>query len=44
MTIASSVETQEELEQIELRHMCPEKALAQLLAGRAAAEAHAHKN
>lgn len=44
MTIASSVETEEELEQLELHHLCPEKALAQLLAGRAAAEAHALKN
>ena len=44
LTIASAVETREELELIELRHMCPEKALALLLAGRAAAEMRAHRN
>jgi len=31
MTIASAVETDEELNQIEARHICPEKALAKLL-------------
>jgi hypothetical protein len=31
MTIASSVETDKELDQIEARHICPEKALAKLL-------------
>jgi hypothetical protein len=31
MTIASSVETPEELKRLELRHICPEKALADLL-------------
>ena len=44
LTVATSVETELELEHIEMRHMCPEKALAQLLAGKATAEAHAHKN
>jgi hypothetical protein len=32
MTIASSVETAEELNRLEARHICPEKALANLLA------------
>ncbi len=32
MTVASAVETQEELGQLETRHICPEKALADLLA------------
>ena len=32
MTIASSVETEEELAVDERRHICPEKALANLLA------------
>jgi len=32
MTIASSVESPEEMEQLELHHICPEKALADLLA------------
>lgn len=44
LTVATSVETEVELERLEMRHMCPEKALAQLLAGRAAAEAEAHKH
>jgi len=30
LTIASSVETPEELERLERKHICPEKALAQL--------------
>jgi hypothetical protein len=32
MTIASSVETEDELLQCETKHVCPEKALAGLLA------------
>jgi hypothetical protein len=32
MTVASAVETSEELDRIELRHICPERALAELLA------------
>jgi hypothetical protein len=31
MTIAFSVETEEELEQLQSRHICPERALAELL-------------
>jgi hypothetical protein len=31
MTIASSVETDEELKKQEINHICPEKALAELL-------------
>jgi hypothetical protein len=31
MTIASAVENPEELDHLEARHICPEKALAQLL-------------
>jgi len=41
MTIASCVVTEEELERKEARHLCPEKALALLLAQQRAAEAHA---
>jgi hypothetical protein len=37
-TIASSIESETDLELLEMRHVCPEKALAQLLAGRAAAQ------
>ena len=32
MTIASSVETEDELGRCEAKHICPEKALAELLA------------
>lgn len=35
-TIATSVETETDLELLEMRHMCPEKALTQLLAGKSA--------
>lgn len=31
MTVASAVETSEELIRLEAKHLCPEKALAQLL-------------
>lgn len=31
MTIASSIESPQELERVELQHICPEKALADLL-------------
>ena len=44
LTIASAVQTDEELERLESQHMCPEKALAQLLAGTVAAEARAQRN
>jgi hypothetical protein len=37
-TIASSVESETDLELLEMRHVCPEKALAQLLAGKAATQ------
>ena len=32
ITIASSVESPEEMERLEVQHICPEKALADLLA------------
>ena len=44
MTIATSVETETDLEMLELRHMCPEKALSHLLAQKASADEHALKN
>ena len=44
LTVATSVETDEELERLEFGHMCPEKALAQLLAGKAAEEARTHRD
>lgn len=44
MTIAVCVETEKELEQREAQHLCPEKALSQLLAERQAAASHAARN
>jgi len=42
MTIASSIETLEELERVETHHICPEKALADLLSRKPFPPAHAH--
>jgi len=42
MTIASSIETLEELERVETHHICPEKALADLLSRQPFPPAHAH--
>jgi hypothetical protein len=44
MTIASSVETAEELDQREVRHICPEKALAELQAQENSLVSHARLN
>lgn len=41
MTIASSVESEKELDLLEARHMCPERALAELLELEKATESHA---
>ena len=40
MTIAFEVETSKELDEREARHVCPERALAELLALEIAAESH----
>jgi hypothetical protein len=40
MTIAFEVETDKELDEREARHVCPERALAELLALEIAAESH----
>jgi hypothetical protein len=37
MTVASAIETLEELDRVETLHICPERALADLLAKQAAA-------
>ena len=42
MTIASSVESPEELERVEANHICPEKALSDLLASRTSTPPLAH--
>ena len=44
MTIASSVETTGELHSVELRHVCPEKALADLLSHEREIVAQAQRN
>ena len=44
MTIASCVETDQELDWVEGHHICPEKALAALLAQERSAAAHAIRN
>ncbi len=38
-TIATSMENETDLELVEMHHICPEKALAQLLAGKDLGEA-----
>jgi hypothetical protein len=43
-TIASAVESEEELNRIEFNHVCPEKVLSQLLAERSNVTAHAAHN
>lgn len=43
MTIASSVETDSELVQLEARHICPERALAELQELEKAAESRSHE-
>jgi len=43
MTVASAVETEHELEARELHHVCPERALADMLGNKAPAAA-AHRN
>ena len=37
-TIATSVDNETDLELLEMRHVCPEKALAQILVARGSAE------
>lgn len=44
LTVATAIEWEEDLERIESQHMCPERALAELVAGGAVTEAHAHRH
>ncbi|HTW78673.1 MAG TPA: hypothetical protein VME23_03910 [Terracidiphilus sp.] len=44
LTVASAVESERELDQIEAHHCCPEKALSQILAQRNAEAVHALRN
>ena len=43
LTVASAVESEEDLERVESHHMCPERALAELT-GNVATEQHAHRH
>ena len=43
MTVASAVEDEADLDWLEERHFCPERALADLLAASATVEAHADR-
>jgi hypothetical protein len=44
MTIASAVETDEEMDRLEAHHICPERALAELVARETSPEHHIHGN
>jgi hypothetical protein len=44
LTVASAVESEQELDQIEVNHLCPEMVLSHLLAERNNAAAHALRN
>ena len=44
MTIVSAVESPEELNRLEQRHICPERALAELLEQEKASESRANLN
>jgi hypothetical protein len=44
MTIASAVENEQELDRLEARHICPERAMADLLAREKAIESHVQPN
>jgi hypothetical protein len=44
MTVVSSVETEAELQGVEARHICPERALADLLAQEKSITAQAQRN
>ena len=44
MTVASCVEGEADLKQVESHHMCPERALAQLMSRESAMAAHAQRN
>jgi len=44
LTVATAVESEEDLERIELHHTCPERALAELVAGKGVTEQHLHRH
>lgn len=44
LTVATAVETKEALEVLEIHHMCPERALSELVAAKTPDESHAPRN
>lgn len=42
LTVATSLETEQELDRVETHHICPERALAELVASKAVMESHAN--
>lgn len=44
LTVATSLETEQELDRVETHHICPERALAELVASKAVMESHANHN
>jgi hypothetical protein len=42
MTIESAIESEEELDRVEARHLCPERALAEMLSDSNPAALHPH--
>lgn len=44
MTVAHSLESEEEMERVEQQHLCPEKVLSRLLAAEKAAMQMAQRN
>ena len=44
LTVATSVETEEDLDRLEAHHMCPEKALSELLGKKSAIVTHANQS
>jgi hypothetical protein len=44
LTVATSVETEEDLQRLEVQHICPERALSELLDKESAIVSHANRN
>lgn len=44
LTVATAVESEDALNRLESHHLCPERALAQLVAGKAVTGQNAHRN
>jgi len=44
LTVATAVESEEDLKIVEAHHICPERALAELVAGKAVTETPVHRH